>query len=438
MKVTLKQIFLVCVCLSILSSAHPADTKKSKPPTREEMVQQHEQMLGKLIKEHEQKDREEKIKKMREEQESKFKILQEQRRVENITKQKASSKSATLATLRGSNQSSAVFSFHPADVGVDSGQQFLTDLKILNWSGMPIDEFFLSLHYNPHFIKPLSIYDYPIRDYIAGKPTFYKEKYLPILRYGARFTTPHRMNDEAILRIAWEALRETDHTSVSFEFSDKGCVILSNGTNLLGTGFFEEDGFIPLGITITRAHGKIPSSASLLSIEEGTFDKSVRLRLLAENKRYFPDEEFEVSLLLENGESAVFDMLRVTIEFDPKTVEVVDLDKKNWIRRGVNIYDGAFRKQYPFNVHRKNEADNTRGIIVYEMGMSRDVVFPTGIFAKIKFRAKITTDAASIHLIYPDADDDSGGTDITYLGQSVLQIPLADSRREAAIRIAHK
>ena len=53
---------------------------------------------------------------------------------------------------------------------------------------------------------------------------------------------------------------------------------------------------------------------------------------------------------------------------------------------GVNIWDGAYHRRFPFDIHVTNRADNRTGVISYHMGFSEEFPLPQGVVATIRFR----------------------------------------------------
>jgi hypothetical protein len=143
------------------------------------------------------------------------------------------------------------------------------------------------------------------------------------------------------------------------------------------------------------------------------------LLLISENDRVEVGEKFTVDIVLDNPLQAPFDRVRLYVQFDPAVLEVVDSDKGNWIKRGINIADGFAHNDFPFDFHRENFADNDKGVIIYDEATELQPLRSHGTFARITFRAKQPTRACDIVLvrnepgIYPT-------TAVTYLSHNIL------------------
>ena len=68
--------------------------------------------------------------------------------------------------------------------------------------------------------------------------------------------------------------------------------------------------------------------------------------------------------------------------------------------RDINIWDGAFHEAYPFDFHRENQANNNTGVIHYKVARHSGAwPFPSGIFARVHFEAKVSTPLTVIRLV---------------------------------------
>ena len=122
-------------------------------------------------------------------------------------------------------------------------------------------------------------------------------------------------------------------------------------------------------------------------------------------------KDFWVDLVLYNDRLAPIESIGITLQFDPKLLQVIDEDKNNWIARGVNIWDGAFHDSYPFDVQQINNVDNAAGTIAYRMARGGGFDFPTGIFARVHFKAIASAPSTAISIVRSSLD----GTPATYV-----------------------
>ena len=149
-------------------------------------------------------------------------------------------------------------------------------------------------------------------------------------------------------------------------------------------------------------------------------------------------DAFRVEAILDNRADSLMDGVDIYIRYDPDILEVVDADRDNWITRGVNILDGPYHQQFPFDYHIENQAFPGKGEIVYRAGIgnAEKLRGRMGVLAAIVFRAKAPAASASVTFRLPESRTDRG-TRITYLNQNVLGSPdrPASGLRQTALRI---
>jgi hypothetical protein len=144
-------------------------------------------------------------------------------------------------------------------------------------------------------------------------------------------------------------------------------------------------------------------------------------------------ETFLVDIKYNNPKGAELDSVKLRIVFDPRALEVVDYDEGNWITKGINILDGPYQEDLPFDFHRRNVAYNSRGEIQYDAGFnSRTRVPPSGTIATIKLRAKqpVATTAVAFAV---DEDRPERETSVSFLGFNLIGTP---GRRALALNDA--
>jgi len=302
------------------------------------------------------------------------------------------------------------------DVVVRQHDRFVSDIRLRNEASAPFDRVRVALKYDKRFLKPLKIYDNEVRKAASEEPTFSVNERDSVMLYEAKFAEPRHNKDLPVLRIAWEALLPTEHTSLSFRFATgdteagEHTAVYSKGENVLGDKADPLDGALGGGILILKPFvAESESQADILQGKKeellGRYMEGVGvqspagIRLVGPDKPPAVGETFDVELQLANPGGAVIDALAVFVTFDPKTLQVVDDDRGNWIRRGVNIHDGLYRLDYPFDYHKRNEVDNGRGLIQYAMSLGDALTLPSGTFAKIKFRAVAPAELTSVDLV---------------------------------------
>lgn len=301
------------------------------------------------------------------------------------------------------------------DTVVRVGDRFVSDVVLQNEGATSFDRVRVALKYDKRFVRPLRLFDNEIRPYLAGDPEFRRIDRDSVLVYDARLDQPRVTRELPILRIVWEAVRPIEHTALNFVFSgtDEDDVpdtaVFQSGRNILGDPNDPFDGVLGSSILVLRPQGNLTERPEVLqgkkeelrSIYLGSIgvDSPAGIMLAGPDSPIGVGDEFTVDVMLNNPNGATIDSVSVFLKFDPKVLQVIDQDGGNWVRRGINVHDGPFRLQYPFDYHKRNEADNVRGLIHYSKGTGSALALPTGTFARVHFQAIAPTDATRVELI---------------------------------------
>ena len=159
------------------------------------------------------------------------------------------------------------------------------------------------------------------------------------------------------------------------------------------------------------------------SISQGTAAGGVTLSLRPRTTNPSVGDTFLVDIVYSNPRRTDIDTVKLQVRFDPKVLQVVDYDDDNWITRDVNIFDGEYHDDLPFDFHRKNVAYNATGEIHYWMGFSSKVRVPTsGVIATIKFKAVAPTASTEVAFDLQE-DQREHRTAVSFLGFNLIGIP---------------
>lgn len=301
------------------------------------------------------------------------------------------------------------------DTVVRRGERFVSEVVLQNGAGQPFDRIQLALNYDKRFLRPVRIFDSTVRGSAAGDPVFEKNERDSVLTYDITFADTRVSKELVILQIVWEAIRPTEYTGLGFEFPREGVLgtnyqtaVMHGSDNVLGDVNDPVDGVLTGSLlvlqplrTASRPQVKQGKKEELRSIYLDTVgsDVPVGLQLAGPNRPLVLGEEFDVDVILNNPFGAIVDSLRFFAVFDPTALQVVDHDRGNWIRNGVNVHDGSFRSDYPFDFHKRNEVDNDRGLIAYSKALGSQLALPTGTFARIRFRAIAPVESTAVEFV---------------------------------------
>lgn len=116
-------------------------------------------------------------------------------------------------------------------------------------------------------------------------------------------------------------------------------------------------------------------------------DLGVRIMILPSSPSVEREEEFDMLIQLENPNRVAFDTLNLFLAYNPSVLLALDHDEDNWIRAGVNVFDGDSRKLFPFDIHLENSIDMYTGLVNYQMRKAFDPLDGEGTLALIRFKA---------------------------------------------------
>ncbi len=323
-----------------------------------------------------------------------------------------------------------------SDIVVRQGDRFVSEIQMDNESATSFDRVQVALRYDKRFIRPIRVYDDAIRPHVEGVPRFEINDRDNVIIYDAVMRTPRVSKQMTVLKIVWEAYQPTEYTDLQFVFAPNRpedrphTAVFMQGENILGRPDDPIDGVLGGALLIMKPFD--PNSSSGAEILQGKKEElreiylgsmgsqqRVGLRLVGPEGTPAVGQEFDVDVQLFNPRGAIIDVMRFFVLFDPEVLQVVDHDRNNWIRNGVNVLDGPWREEFPFDFHTQNEADNIRGRVAYAKGLSRGRALRTGTFARIRFRALQPIDQTEIALAA--ARQGAGNlTAVNYFGYSLL------------------
>lgn len=323
---------------------------------------------------------------------------------------------------------------------VQKGDRFATRIVLYSESIGFFDRVDIRLSYPPS-VRPLQVFDYPIEDQLDPNvsPTLDRKK--GMLSYTGFMARPvETTGPREILHVLWEAVRADD--AVQLQLGGLGLP-----RDAVSAVWFEEDNLLDsnrtLGVACVNAGLRVISEAgeafrqafipskirAQLDLYEG---ERVTLDLIGPRSRPLPGQEFEMVVYLQNPHEVAFDAVHLFMRFDPQSVEVIDSNAGNWIRRGVNISDADSHLLFPFNVHKRNEVSNRLGTIRYHMGFSTPRAVPGGELVRIHCRAKTTTAPDSFRL-YDGIPGRNLQTQVLVKGQDVLLRPEKQAKPLASL-----
>lgn len=337
------------------------------------------------------------------------------------------------------------------NISVIEDKLFTTRVALYNAKSSEFSQFDVSLKYDPHLLQPTGVDDSATSSNLTQPSRVMVDKKRGLITMSGDFRSPRTDSFLTIAKIQWKALEPVAATPIQFINTDDhpsgvfdrfGHNILHAKTNdamepSANTGLLNATVAIePPNGTIEMAEQQSDNPFSALSmatnISLGTAEGGMEVFLKPRKNVVQVGEDFLVDVMYRNPRRADMDTVKLEMRFDPAVLQVVDSDDGNWITRGVNIFDGAYHDELPFDFHRKNIAFNSTGLIQYDMGFSsRTAVRVEGVFATIRFRAIAPASSTPVFFVTNEpvagADAVSGTvgakTIISFLGFNLIGKP---------------
>jgi hypothetical protein len=322
----------------------------------------------------------------------------------------------------------------PPDTTAAKGETFRTRVMLSNPGGRRFDEVRLALRYDRDVVRPVSYTDRALRRFLAEPSRLEVHPRQGILVYTARLVSPFGSVTDPLFSIQWEATELSKRAEFQFaRYGDRANGLWLGKKDILGDENTPGDGFIngsaqiiPLDLLerLQQAGTRRSASDAVDEIDLGLAGGEtggVALRLRGPNKPIRVGDWFDVDIILDNSADSLLDRVDVYLNYDSEVLEVVDHDENNFMTRGVNIYDGPYHHQFPFDYHIDNSVYEGRGQIVYRMGITdpEKLRHREGPIATVRFRA--IAPAPSTTLSFRVAEQSfAPGTRVSYLGESVL------------------
>lgn len=366
---------------------------------------------------------------------------------------------ATVGPNRRQNRDLSTFSFSPVDVHCRVGDQFGLALNLEHPSGTPFDALSVTIQYNPEYLEPAGSTTEAVEDTSSVQGAIRLDKdpqsgYLNyidhekgIIRFAGVLPNNNVLSAGGhIFSVTFEALKETllgnQQTVLEFLYErpvaadaqhnpsyrpalESGTYLARLSEDLLGDREDPEDGGIMTSVQITGGgrgmnkddeyfifHHHARSGAG--EGEEADPGNSAMLHI-----RAIPPEdgdgvirvgdEFDVEIVFSNPEQVEFNRVSLFLAYNRRVLKPLDYDRVegpdgdtlgNWIQHGINILDGPYHEEFPFNLFSENRVRTDRGLIVYEAGNQKDVLTSQGTLARCRFRAIAPTTSTRLKAFF--------------------------------------
>ena len=276
------------------------------------------------------------------------------------------------------------------------GEEVSVDVVIKNPKGREFDRVAIFLRYDPEALELSGVDDEPIASTLhPGYERIAEVVERGLYEYSARFGAAIRRNNQPLLTVRFKALKDSGGARIQFATTGEEKTVLKlNDKVVLGGGAAFDSGTLNARVIIRDKDAQAPIlhdrlSAAVWGEEDGSDEQGLRrasMTLSMPEQSAPVGQTFNVHLLLDNPASRPITRVSAVLRFDPEMMEVVDFDEGNFIKQGINIFDGAYHAAFPFDMHLTNEVDNLIGRIGYSVGSTRPGSLATrGRIATIRF-----------------------------------------------------
>lgn len=302
-------------------------------------------------------------------------------------------------TLEKREPSYVTLFLSPPELTLQTHQRFSTQCRLYNEDHLPVDRIDIDLTYPSQAIKLVAIHQNRLQAMLDGQPECRVDEKAGTLVYRARLLRPVAGVDLELLTLVWEARVPTEEAMIKPAIGAHLSQVFG-GRKLLNTGKRGmEDALVGTVLRIDGPAGAAPQGNRYIDLGNqqlrlaGFRDQHTlrppRLWIHQPEKGMLqPGKWLVVDLGVDNPDGAVFDEVRLAAAFDPDAVEIQDSDRGNWITAGVNLLDGPFHRDWPWDNLYRNEVDRSRGYFYYRMGMNDLREQPSGTFARLFVRVK--------------------------------------------------
>lgn len=318
--------------------------------------------------------------------------------------------------------------FSPTFMNVQPGDNFITSIAFYNQSFSQLSDIDIWVHYNPAMVQPVWVDSEKLRPVMKDPVQARVWADRGYIHLKGTFTTAPKGISVELADLHWKALAPTLGGRIELAGPEgQEVAVRADGKNLVGGKTLEESQKVGFSLNITPESWEEPGLRTVAQVDDlapaAPMDDAsrVRLAILSPKASIGAGQTGVANLALINPKGLAFDDLKLRIRFDPEAVTILDADEGNFIGDGLNIFDGDFHEKFPFDGHVRNLVDPDRGVIEYEVGsVMGPKAFPTGVFARIAYRAKRDTGKAAFWLEAEDPMLKVRATDVTAYGRSLL------------------
>ncbi|MCX7047691.1 MAG: PDZ domain-containing protein [Candidatus Sumerlaeota bacterium] len=284
----------------------------------------------------------------------------------DLEKRAAEGAPATLGEL--------VFALFSKRYSLDPGEKFEVIFLVSNPGGQQVDHWQARLRFDPEALEFLGYY----HEDLARAQALDVQSGEGLIQLRPRTPAPRLLEDGPAAVLVFRAKNASGAASLVFERGPGATYARWKDQDMLGASEQGSEGLVDVQFEVAAAAAAaaVPSTPA----------RPPKIRLAAVAAPDAPQRR-RVQLILENPDAVPVTRINLTLMYDPAQLRVLDTDKGNWIRSGVNISDGPYHKEFPFDFHNVNAVEAAKGLVLYDMGAMRQPITAQGVFAHADFEA---------------------------------------------------
>lgn len=345
------------------------------------------------------------------------------------------SSAVSVGQARAKNLGLPTFSLEPLYRQCTVGDVIGVDLLLDNPSGTVFDSLSVAVRYDPHYLRVVGDDNTRVDDTVERQGALrldthpesgyinYVDHEQGLIRYAGRFPNNTAISVGGyIWSVSFEAMNPTllgKETQITFDYGfhlpqdlqhnpfakpalERGTYLARGTEDFLGDPANTNDGGIFSSFNISDQRAGLNKDREVFIIHDA-LDESLKHNtrlivrpVLPESGSIRVGDEFEVDIELENPDGVEFNRVVLFLVYNTRVMEALDADRVesedgetlgNWVQHGINILDGPYHDEFPFNMFVENQVRLDQGFIHYEVGNQRDMLTSQGTLATCRFRA---------------------------------------------------
>ena len=316
----------------------------------------------------------------------------------------AATQAGAFAPGRASAKGSVKFSLpkapillkiEPALLIVKPGGQYSSKVMMANFSDQELDEVHFVLRFDPRLLQVKETEVVSEEDEAVADVQVQWDNQLGRLEFLEQYTAPQNMSDW-LLTIHWLPVGEAVGSArIDFERQMASTSLSLAGQELTTFGPNAANWLLSSAVRLMGEQGQSKPmviddrsrNATAAIAQGGQYNGQLAAApqvYLSTPQSALPAKGniWTIDVVLNNPGGGSISDIDLELSYDPQKLALIDYDRDNFIRRGVNLWDGFARDNFPFDRHLANRQDRA-GHLIYHMGFWQPRNCASGPFARL-------------------------------------------------------